>query len=261
MQVVSQVPCSPTRSRSRGIAARDFVAIPRGIGALALILLIHATAHATGRDFIDETLVATRFGREFGVEMGADSRIDRDYRLQGWFTGELEMGLTRDLLVEAASSTINRGRGLEFGTWHAEARYLAFDQGRMPFALAAVGEYEVETRVAKHPGLERLLSWRGVATRTFAGSLLVTVNAGVARRLRPIHGTGRVYAFGVRYPDNGPIAGGFEYRENRLERETRLGPELRITLPQKRTLRLGVSFGQKPSPYRFIGRAIIETEL
>lgn len=37
--------------------------------ALASTLLIHATAHATGRDFIDETLVATRFGRELGIEM------------------------------------------------------------------------------------------------------------------------------------------------------------------------------------------------
>jgi hypothetical protein len=225
-------------------------------------LLTGGPVRAAGYDFIDETMVARPpGGRELGIELGSDSRIDRDYRLQGWFTPEVEVGLTRSLLIEGSGSWVNRGRGLEFGAWRAESRYCLLEQGRWPASFAAVTEYEEETRVAKHPGLERLLSWRAVVTRTFAGSLLTTVNAGLDRRIWPINGTGRMVAVGVRYPEGGTISYGFEYRERRVEHEIRLGPEIRIVLPHRMTLRLGGSFGHVPNPYRFIGRAILESDL
>jgi hypothetical protein len=40
-----------------------------------------------------------------------------------------------------------------------------------------------------------------------------------------------------------------------------MGPEARVTLPDKLTLRLGCSFGHDPTPYKFIARAILEIEL
>jgi hypothetical protein len=51
-------------------------------------------------------------------------------------------------LIEGSASTVNRGRGLEFGAWRAETRYLLVEQRRWPVALAAVAEYE------RRPGRE-----------------------------------------------------------------------------------------------------------
>ena len=70
--------------------------LPTAALLLALALSVPTVASATGEDFVNETLVAKGLGgRELGFELGSDSRIDRDYRLQGWFTPELEIGVTR----------------------------------------------------------------------------------------------------------------------------------------------------------------------
>ena len=58
--------------------------------------------------------------------------VDGDYRLQGWFTPELEVGITRAWLIEGITSFVDRGRGLELGTWRAETRYVPFEEPRWP---------------------------------------------------------------------------------------------------------------------------------
>ena len=226
------------------------------------ILLAASPAHATGRDFVDETLVATGLGgRELGLELGADLRVDRDYRLQGWFTAELEAGITRAWLIEGVTSFVDRGRGLELGVWRAETRYVLLEQPRWPVALALSAEYESELRAAKHPALERIVKGRAIFSRTFARSILATMNWGLARRAAPITKTAPVVALGARYPEGGAVMAGFEWRKDSLERETRFGPEIRIALPHEMTLRLGGITGYHHRLYRFIGRAILETEL
>lgn len=249
----------------RALGRRD----PRWSAVLAAVLvpvalgiLCAAPAFAIGRDFMDETLVAgTLKVRELGFQLGTDSRVDRDYRLQGWLWPELELGVTERWIVEGVASFVNRGRGLEFGTWRVESRYLVLQEPRWPLALAVSAEYEVETRAAKRLSLERMIDVRAIATRTFAGSLLATANWGIDRRLVPFPRTASMYAFGLRFPEPATIAIGFEYRHQTVESETRLGPMVRIRLPHDMKLRLGGSFGHKPSPYRFIGRVILETEL
>src|SRR5437773_4502233 len=123
---------------------------------------------ATGDDFVNEIQVAKALGsRELGFELGSDSRVDRDYRLQGWFTPELEVGITRAWVAEATASFVNRGRGLELGGWRGESRYVLLEQGRWPLALAAATEFETETTAAKHLSYERRFGMRVVVTRSF----------------------------------------------------------------------------------------------
>jgi hypothetical protein len=198
--------------------------------------------------------------REFGLELGADSRIDRDYRVQGWFTPEVEVGISSRWLLEGGASFVNRGRGLEFGTWHAETRFLLERPPDWPVAVAASIEYETETRAAKHPALERAFVPRVVVSGTMLGSLYATLNLGLEMRLTPFYRRGTVYGVGVRYPEGSALSCGLELRREPLEGETRLGPEFRIVFPGEKSLRLGGTMGLHSRPYRFIGRAVLETE-
>jgi hypothetical protein len=232
------------------------------LAALALLLSGGVRdAFAAGFDFIDDVLVAKELRHsELALELGADSRIDSDYRLQGWFAAELEAGITRRWIVEGVTSFVNRGRGLELGVWVLESRYLLASQSRWPVAVAVAAEYEVEERPAKHPSLERIFGARLVVTRTFAGSVLATVNAGLDWRVVPVAGRAPLYAAGVRYPEGRPVTFGFQVRREDLDHETRLGPEMRLSFGEMK-LRLGALTGLNQKPYRFIARAILEKDL
>jgi hypothetical protein len=229
---------------------------------LAIALIAPRAARATGRDFVDETLVASGLGgRELGLETGFDSRIDRDYRLQGWITPELEAGITSAWLVEGVASWVDRGNRLELGNWKAETRYVLMEQPRWPVAVAISAEYQSELRPAKHPALERIVETRAILTRVFAGSILTTFNWGIGRRAAPITKTAQIVAFGVRYPEGRALSVGFAWRHEGIERERHFGPEIHLALPHEMRLRLGGITGVNRRPYRFILRAILETEL
>ena len=228
----------------------------------ALALLAPRAARATGDDFTQETLVARGIGaREIGLETAADLRVDRDYRVQGWFTPELELGITSAWVVEGAAAFVNRGRGLESGGWKAESRYVLLEQPRWPVAVAAAVEYEEETTAAKHPSVEQMVAYRAVASRLFGSDVLATFNWGWDRRLIPVSGSAGMFAAGVRWPEHGAVCWGAEYLDERLERRKLYGPDLRIRLPNQMRLRLGASFGPGSQVYRFIGRAILEADL
>ena len=240
--------------------------LPTRLRRLALVallgLLAPKAARATGDDFLDETLVARSLGRrEIGVELGTDSRVDRDYRVQGWFNPELELGVTRAWVLEGVGSFVNRGRGLEFGGWKAESRYVLLEQSHWPVSVAVAGEYEVETVAAKHPTQERLFVSRAIVTRAFGRDLLATANWGWDRRLAPVTGGAPAVSVGVRYPETATISYGFEYHRQKLENLTRFGPNLRVRLPNRMLLRLGGIVGHGSRVYRFIGRAILEADL
>jgi hypothetical protein len=230
--------------------------------AFALAVLLPAGARATGNDFVNETLVATPLGsRELGLEFGSDSRIDRDYRLQGWLTPEIELGLTRALIAEGRASFVDRGRGLELAGWLGEGRCVLLEQGRWPLGLAAVSEFETETSAAKHLSYERVFSIKAVATRTFGGRLLATANWGWDQLLVPIKRHDTSQGAGIRFPEDAPVTYGFEYRRERVERVTQYGPSVRMRLSNRMRLRLGGFVGEGARVYRFVGRAILETEL
>jgi hypothetical protein len=244
-------------------ATQALPAFPAFLALLTLLLVLAPRpALAAGCDFVNETLVARGLGgREMGVELVSESRLDRWYRLQGWFTPEFEVGVTRSWVLEGTASFINRGRGLEFGGWRGESRYVLLEEPRWPVALAVAAEYEVEAKAAKLLTQERVLVGRGMVTRTFAGSVLATFNWGWNHLLGPLHRTDSVQCAGVRFPENAPITYGFEYRRERLERLTQYGPSVRIRLPNKMQLRLGGFAGEGSRLYRFVGRAILEVDL
>jgi len=237
------------------------------ITALLLAPIVARSARAADVDFVNEVLIPQSVDyHEPGFEFGADSRVDRDYRVQGWFTPEVEYGITHNWLAEGTASFINRGRGFEFGTWHAESRYLALTQPRWPVSLGVAAEYEVSTSAAKHLSLERVVAGRAIVSRQFGHGVLAAANWGWSRRLRPIvpllpARDMPLFGLGVRLPEGAPLEIGFEYRHETLDHLTQFGPELRIHLPNRSLLRLGGFAGKGSRLYRFIGRAVLEAEL
>jgi hypothetical protein len=229
---------------------------------LAMLIAPPRAARATGDDFLDEVLVARSLGaRELGIEFGSEFRVDRDYRLQGWFTPEIEVGLTRRAVLEGVASFIERGRRLEFGTWRAEGRYALLEEGRRLPALAVAAEYESEEHAAKRMAVERVVVGRVMASRTFGGSLLATVNFGWGHLLGPAARTRTLQCVGIRYPDDGTVAYALEYRRERLENLTEYGPSVRIRLPRRMMVRFGGFVGEGSHLYRFTSRAIVEVDL
>ena len=234
---------------------------PATLVALLVLALSFSRAWATGRDFVDETMVAEGMRRgEVGVEFGSDARLDKFDRLQGWFLGAIETGLTSRWVLEAEGLALHRGRGLETAGWRAETRYVLLDGRTFPIAAAAAVEREVETSAAKHPLYERALISKLVLTRTFGGSLLVTVNGGLARLIDPVGRSAFAWAAGARWPDRGGVAAGVEITREPLDGMTRLVPQASVKLPGEMRVRLGTAFGLR-GPYTFIARAIVEKEL
>jgi hypothetical protein len=101
------------------------------LACLALIAwaaFVSAAARAAGPDFADDVLVARPLGpRELGLELGSESRVDRDYRLQGWFSPEIEGGITRAWMVESRLSLVNRGHGGDLADTDERRRPRALD--------------------------------------------------------------------------------------------------------------------------------------
>lgn len=227
--------------------------------ALWGVLPVPAT-QATSRDFLDETVVSQPFKvREIGIELGLESRVDAESRIQGWYTTELEFGLHPRVLLEAAGLYAARGHGLEFGGWRAGARYRLLDAPRFPADVSLAVEYEVETTVRKHPATERLLVPRVAVSRTWNG-FAGTLNLGVTSRLAPSDATDFAYGAGLRYPEGSDLKVGLEYSREPLDNSTRITPQMWIAFPGEARLRLGGVIGTGPHPYWFVARAILETE-
>jgi hypothetical protein len=227
-----------------------------------LVLLSSAAsrpAHAIGRDFIDETLIAQgmRAG-ETGFEIGTEARIDKDDRMQGWFAAAVERGITSRFLIEAVVLGLDRGQGLELAGWRGETRYVVLEGERWPVAAALAFEWEVETGATKHPLYERILIPRLVLSRVLWNAML-TANGGVGKQLDPIVRSKFAWAAGVRWPDRGPVSAGLEMTREPLDDMTRLVPQLALDFGEAR-VRMGGAFGLRGA-YPFIARVVIEKEL
>ena len=238
--------------------------MPRSLGAIAVACLCVATVapatYATSRDFLDETLVSHSFkAHEVGLEMGLESRLDADYRLQGWYATEVEIGVTSRALIEMVGLYATRGQGLELGGWRTGARYRLLSAPRFPVDVTAAVEYEVETAVAKHPGTERILVPRVALSRTWR-EFTGTVNLGAQSRLSPSPRSRFLYGAGLRYPENSDLKAGVEFSHEPIEGSTRITPQIWIDFPGETRLRLGGVFGVDPRPYWLVARAIVETE-
>lgn len=236
---------------------------PPGILLLAFALswlALGSQVAARGRDFIDETLFSSAFRPgEVGLEIGAESRLDTSYRLQGWYRTELEIALTRRLFVEGVGEFASRGQGLEWGGWRAGGRLHLGGEPRLPVDATLAMEFEEKTAVGKLPGTERELITRIVVTRILLHDVLVTANVGPAHRFTP-RATRVAYGFGARWPERQPLMVGLEWSREPLELSTRITPQLWLRLPNAWRLRLGGVFGVDPRPYWFIARSILEVE-
>jgi hypothetical protein len=218
-------------------------------------------ARATSRDFIDETLVSQPFKpRELGLEIGAESRLDIDYRVQGWYRAELEFAPAARWFLEGVAQGVSRGQGLELGGWILGTRLRLLSAEQAWVDVTAVVEYEVETDAAKHPDYERILVPRLAFTRQLGARFDLTADLGAASRLQPSPSTGFAYGFGARFNAENPLACGIELVHEPTEGATRLTPQLWIRLPGEARLRLGGAFELEPVQYRFVARAILETE-
>lgn len=234
----------------------------RGIHLLAVLAWLAGASPvaARGRDFIDETLFSSAFhAGEIGLEVGAESRLDTSYRLQGWYRAELEIALTRRLFVEGVGEFAARGRGLEWGGFRAGGRMHLGRPLRLPADATLAVEFEEKTAVGKLPGTERELIARLVVTRTLVRDVLVTANVGPAHRFTP-RATRLAYGFGARWPENRPLMAGIEWNREPLELSTRITPQIWLRFPNAWRLRLGGVFGVDPRPYWFVARAILEVE-
>ena len=233
----------------------------RIVVSMALVAGLTSAARGTSRDYINETLVSQEFkAREFGLEVAAESRLDRDYRLQGWYTGELEASATRRWFAEATLSGLDRGQGLELAAWRFGTRYRVVTRSVGPLDVTAAVEYEVQAPAAKHPFYERELVPRLVLTREIAGRWTATGNLGTVSRLAPVRATKFAWGAGARWPEGGPLMAGAEIAREPIERVTRITPQLWIALPGEARLRLGGSFSTVAHPYWFVARAIAEAE-
>ena len=218
-------------------------------------------AGATGRDFLDETVLSRGFeAQELGFELGLESRLDIDYRVQGWYTTEIEFAPTSRLLLECVGQLADRGRGLDTGGWRAGMRYRLGRPWRSPVDVSAAVEFEYEPADAKRPSIERILVPRFVVSRVFADLVTMTANVGPAHRFGSFSDTRWAYSFGVRVPEGRPLEVGFEYVHEPLERSTRLAPQIWLMFPYHLRMRLGGVFGTEARPYWFTGRAIVEVE-
>ena len=228
---------------------------------MALVAGLGSAARATSRDYIDETLVSQKFrAREVGIEVEAESRLDRDYRLQGWYTGELEIAATPRWFVETTLSGLDRGKGFELAAWRFGTRYRLVTRSASPLDVTAAVEYEVQAPAAKHPFYERELVPRLVLTREIAGRWTATSNLGTVSRLAPVQATKFAWGAGMRWPEGGPLMAGAEIAREPIERVTRITPQLWIALPHEARLRLGSAFSTVAHPYWFVARAILEAE-
>jgi len=220
-----------------------------------------AKTHARHRDFIDETVVSLPFKpRELGLEIGMESRLDMDYRVQGWYAAELEYAPTSFWFLEGVVQGVGRGQGLELGGWVLGTRLRLLPESRAFVDLSVHIEYEVETDAAKHPEYERLLVPRVALTRHVGTWLDLTANLGAQSRLQPAPTTGFAYGFGARFSGGRPLAAGVEIANEPAEHSTRITPQLWIRLPGEAKLRLGGAYELDPLMYRFMARAVLEVE-
>jgi hypothetical protein len=251
-------PAIPTRPESRTRRARTAFLL-----TLALALLVApGRARATGRDFLDETMIGQGLKPgESGFEFAIESRLDAQNRTQSWFCPAFEASITRNWLIEGVGEFLNRGEGIEWGGWRAESRYTLLRRESAPLDLAFALEYEFGNTNGKLFVNEEALIWRAVLTREVVPGLLATANLGSARTLTGTTRSGFAWGFGVRYPEDHAFMAGLEVDREPLEKSTRIVPQVWLKLPDEFSLRLGGVIGTHARPYKFILRAIIEKDL
>ena len=218
-----------------------------------------ASAHRD--DYIDETFVYQTLGaREREVEGWAEIRAGQDQRPRFWYTGAFEYGSTSHWTLDGAAQWVHDRDGIGFGRFRSETRYRFAEEGRNLVDLAASLEYEAETHRATSDGAEHVLTPRLVISRDVFPALNTTMNLDFPVTLSPGGGVQFRYAIGVRYPAEGFLRGGTEFKQAPGEGSAILFPQVWFALPREITFKLGSGLGLASHDDPIIGRVVFETE-
>ncbi len=235
-----------------------FLAVP----PLALLLVVGLPAPASAHrdDYIDETFVyMTLTRREFEVELWGEGHGGRGRRPSQWYTGAFEYGIRSRWTIDGAGQWTQDRDPLRFGRLRLETRYRFSEEGRWPVDLAASAEYERE-RSGSTADYEQTLTPRIVISRDLMTRFNTTINLDF-----PITVTGGTdlsfaWALGTRYPDEGLVRYGVEFKQRASENQTMVFPQLWFALPREMTVKLGLGIGLTPQTEPVVGRAVFEAE-
>ena len=212
-------------------------------------------------DYIDETFVYQTLGaREREIEGWAEIHAGHDRHPRAWYTGAFEYGLTKRWTVDGAAQWVHDSGGPGFGRFRSETRYRFAEEGKGPLDLAISLEYEAETRRATQGETEHVLTPRLVLSRDLLPAFNTTLNLDFPV---PVSGEGEVgfrYAIGARYPAEGFVRAGAEFKRGPSEHSSILFPQLWFAFPGEVTFKLGTGIGLGSSDDPFNGRAVLETE-
>jgi len=212
-------------------------------------------------DYIDETFVYQTLGaREREIEGWAEIHAGHDRHPRAWYTGAFEYGLAKRWTVDGAAQWVHDSGGLGFGRFRSETRYRFAEEGKGPLDLAISLEYEAETRRATQGETEHVLTPRLVLSRDLVPAFNTTLNLDFPV---PVSGEGEVrfrYAIGARYPAEGFVRAGAEFKRGPSEHSSILFPQLWFAFPGEVTFKLGTGIGLGSSDDPFNGRAVLETE-
>ncbi|MGE5179466.1 MAG: hypothetical protein ACM3PF_10260 [Bacteroidota bacterium] len=228
--------------------------------ALAIWLAVPAQALAHRDDYIDETFVyQTLAAHERELEGWAEVHAGRDRRPQFWYTGAFEWGLTSRWTLDAASQWLHREGATTFGRLRSETRYRFSEEGRRPIDMAASLEYELETKNVTGEDNEATITPRLVLSRDLSRSWNTTVNLDFPVAISG-GGLEFQYAIGTRYPAEGFLRVGTEFKQTPGERSAVLFPQVWFALPDEMTLKLGVGIGLAREDDPVNARAAFEAE-
>ena len=229
--------------------------------ALAFSLLAVPRAWAHRDDYIDETFVYKTLGaREREIEAWAEIHAGHDRHPRRWYTGAFEYGLTRRWTVDGAAQWVHDAAGLGFGRFRSETRYRFSEEGKGPVDLAVSLEYEAESQRATQGEAEHELTPRLVLSRDLVPAFNTTLNLDFPVSLS---GEGDVqfrYAVGVRYPAEGFVRAGVEFKQGPAEHSSILFPQIWFAFPGEVTLKVGTGIGLGSSDDPFNGRVVLESE-
>lgn len=226
------------------------------------VLLLAPPALAHRDDYIDETFVYQTLGRgEREFEGWGEIHAGHDRLPSGWYTGAFEYGITSRWTVDGAGQWLQDSGGLGFGRMRFETRYRFSEEGREAVDVAASLEYELETdRATGEKQDEHVLTPRLVLSRDLLSDLNTTLNLDLPVMVSPEGGAEFRYAIGARYPAQGFLRAGAEFKQAPGKGSAVLFPQIWFALPSETTLKLGTGIGLASRDDPFIGRAVLEVE-
>jgi hypothetical protein len=216
-------------------------------------------ARAHRDDYIDETFVYQTLGKhELELEVWGDARGGRGHPWLGVYTGAFEGGLTERWMLDGAVQLRHDSSGIGFERARAETRYRFAEEGTWPIDVALSLEYELEGTGA---AFEHTATPRLILSRDIIADLNTTLNLDVPVTFTPEAKVSFAYAVGIRYPAQGVVRGGIEFKHQPFKGQATIFPQLWFALPAEITIKLGVGLGLAGAAVPLIARGVFEVQL